>query len=97
MQLQVEVYDSGIREVYWIKTDCIAGCTHNNCAAFTPLQQGRKIVLAEEPEMHWTVLRTFIGLSDESVLPPKAEKRTFLRLLEEDGSPDLHKAFPQIF
>jgi hypothetical protein len=98
MQLQVELYSNlGVREVFWLNTTCVSNCDHNNCQTRTPFQQGRRIILVEEPYLSWTVLRTFVGLGDNSVLPIKAQKRTLGRFLEEDGSPDVKKVFPQLF
>lgn len=88
MQLQVELFNEGERKVRWLNSCCEGNTT---------LVPGRKLVLEEDPNHSWTIVRTCLALADGVDLPPKARKGTVFCMLEDDGQADVEAAFPQIF
>ncbi len=88
MQLQVELFNQGERKVRWLNT-----CCEQN----TILVPGCKLVLEEDPDYSWTIVRTCLALADNAELPLKAQKGTIFCMLKGTGENDVKAAFPQVF
>ncbi len=90
MITQVELLSNGDHRVVWVQHDRYNG---------QELNVGNRIVLNEEPNVAWTVGRTFLPLADGTPLPPKARKGTiFCYIEDEDGQAkdDIATAYPRI-
>lgn len=88
MFTQVELWSGGECRVFWLEHNPFDG---------EVLKQGQKICLIENPYDVWLVSRLFLSLEKETSLPPKAQVRQILSLIDDaDGQAELAQIYPQI-